>query len=177
MTKSTHAVFPNMGFRRLEYWLAQFSPALRFKFIYYGIAVSLALLTFSSSGVAVTSKDPTLRGADTASRAVPSTGSQRPATSKGAHASPADSRAKPANLNSQLSQLENKTPKATNGKQVEAKSASGAEPTPTLTSPGDKIDFRGHPRSKSKNGMSNQLGQGSGSKRYGPGRRVTERLP
>jgi hypothetical protein len=25
--------------------------------------------------------------------------------------------------------------------------------------------------------MSNQLGQGSGSKRYGPGRRVTERLP
>jgi hypothetical protein len=172
MIESSRAVLRAKGFRGLENGLPKCSPPFRLKFMGCGIAFSLALLAFSASA-ATGSKDPTLRSADAASRTAQSTGSPRLAAEKGSHSLPAGSGTKPVNLNSQLNQLEKTRPKTTNAKQLETKSSNRAEPAPTPQR--DKIDFRLDPRKK--NGMSNQLSQGSGSKRSGPGRRVTERVP
>jgi hypothetical protein len=166
-------VFRPMALRRLKCWLVSRGPALRFGFIRCPVVFSLVLLTFSPSGVAAASKDPTLRPADSASRIGYETASQPRGTSKAGHGLSAEGKTKTVNLDSQLKQLENNTSKAT---KIETKSSNRAEPMPPLSSPGDKINLRLPPQ-QTKGGTSNQLGQGSGSRRYGPGRRVTEKSP
>jgi hypothetical protein len=175
MIKPPRALFRAMGFRGLRGRLANPSPALRFESIHYRIAFSLALLAFTPPGVAAESKDPTLRSANAASHAAMPTGSRGLRPARGGQSSFTDSTTKAVNLDSQLKQLENKTSKPTHGKQVEAKSSNRTEPTPALSSRSAKIDFRLPPQRKS--GTNNQQGQGSGSRRSGPGRRVTEKSP
>ena len=134
----------------------------------------LALLAFSRLGEAA-SKDPTLRTGHAASRSVYSTRSRPAGILKGVHGQSPHSKNRTLKLDSQLKQLENNTSKATNEKKVEAKSSNRATPMPALPSRGDKIDLRLPPQRKSS--ISSQLGEGSGSRRYGPGRRVTEKSP
>jgi hypothetical protein len=169
MIESSRPSLTTTGYPRLE------DSALRFPFIHYRIVFALALLAFSTAEISAASKDPTLRGAGAARRTVHSSGSRRLGSSKGGHSLSAGSQTKAVNLDSQLKQLEKQTSRATTGKPVEAKLSKRAAPTPATTSRADKIDFRQNPRSKS--GMSNQQGEGSGSRRYGPGRRVTEKSP
>jgi hypothetical protein len=144
-------------------------------FLYYRIALALAVLVFSPSGVAAASKDPTLRSAAKAGGTVHWSGSRRLGTSKGGHSLAAGSKTNTVKLDSQLKQLEKRTSRPTNTKPVEAKSSNRVVPGSRLTSQADKIDFRQAPQGKS--GMSNKQGEGSGSRRYGPGRRVTEKSP
>jgi hypothetical protein len=174
MTKFSRATFRATGYG-VEHWSADRSPVLRVEFFACRIIFSLALLAFSPSGAAAASKDPTLRGADASSHTVHWTKSHHLGTSKGGHGVSANSQAQTVKLDSQLKQLENNTIKAPNGKQVQAKSSNRREPSRALTSRGDKINLRTSPRQKS--GVSNQLGEGSGTRRYGPGRRVTEKSP
>ena len=165
--------FRPMALPRLKCWLVSRSPALRFGFSRCPIAFWLFLLTFSLSGVAAASKDPTLRPADSASHTGYGTASQPRGASKAGHGLSAEGKSKTVSLDSQLKQLEKNTSKAT---KVETKSSNRPEPMPPLSSPGDKINLRLPPQ-QTKGGTTNQLGQGSGSRRYGPGRRVTEKSP
>ncbi len=77
---------------------------------------------------------------------------------------------KSGSLNSQLQQLENGTAKAPKGKQ---RHVASARPTASARPRPEKLEFRQSPQKRG--GMSNSMGQGSGSKRRGPGRRVTEK--
>lgn len=173
MIQSSFAVFLPMAFRRWKCRLVNRGPGLRFRFICCPVAFWLFLLTFSLSGVAASSKDPTLGPADSASHTGYGTASQPRGASKAGHGLSAEGKSKTVSLDSQLKQLENNTSKAT---KVETKSSNRPEPMPPLSSPGDKINLRLPPQ-QTKGGTSNQLGQGSGSRRYGPGRRVTEKSP
>ena len=175
MIESLRSVLRAMSFRELEGRLVRNNRKFSFGFVYSGIAFLLTLFSFSSSGVAAASKDPSLRVADATSRSVRSSEWQRSGRPMAGHGLSASRKSTTVQLGSQLKQLENKTSKATDRTQLQAKSSNRAVPTRALISRGDKINFRQPP--VQKNGMSNQQGAGSGSRRYGPGRRVTEKSP
>jgi len=132
----------------------------------------LTLLGFAMSAASAENKDPTLRNSAAASRPIQSTGSRSLGTSKARHRLSADNRPKATDLDSQLKHLENNASKPMNGKRAAVRPVNRAEATPVSTTGGDKIKFQQQPQKR--NGTSNQLGAGSGSRRYGPGRRITE---
>lgn len=132
----------------------------------------LALLAFAMSAAATGNKDPTLRSSTAASRTIQLTRSRRPESSKGRPDLSVNTKTKATDLDSRLKQLENTTSKTTNGKRADVRPVNRVEATPASTTGGDRIKFQ--QQTQKRNGMSNQLGAGSGSRRYGPGRRITE---
>jgi hypothetical protein len=141
--------------------------------IFRATAFSVALLGFSPLKMAAETKDLTLRPANAASQPARLNG-PRGLVSKGHRGLAANSSAKPVNLDPQLKKLENSTSKTASGKQF-AGTSGHFQQVRTVPLPSDKIDFR--KQADAKRGTANQLGQGSGSRRYGPGRRVTKKAP
>jgi hypothetical protein len=163
---------PRTLFRAITHRLADClaSCGLGFEFI-CRMALMITVLACLRLDMAAASKDPTLSGAQATSHAGHWTGSQSLGTYDRRRVV-APQNTKSTKLDSQLQQLENNTSKATRGKRVSSRSVPTKQ---VLASQGDKIDLRLRPQRKG--GMSNQQGDGSGSRRYGPGRRVTEKLP
>ena len=135
--------------------------------------VLLTLFAFAAPAIGG-SKDPTLRGLNSSAHTARPTGLPRTKESKiGSGSVPiASGRAKSDDLGSQLTQLENNKGKSTAGRQAHSSHSKDAKQTQRLTARSESIDLRSKPQRRV--GASNQQGNGSGSKRYGSGRRITE---
>jgi len=155
----------------LKQWFKS-SASLR-SIIHFFLIVLLTLFAFAAAAAAG-SKDPTLRGLNSSAHTALPNGLPHTKGSKigsgGVH--PASGRAKSEDLGSQLMQIENSKGKGATGRQTHSPRSKDTKRTPRLTARSESIDLRSKPQRRV--GVSNQQGNGSGSKRYGAGRRITE---